>query len=58
MNQDVGIFKIFTITLKSGMICVLIDPLSSNPKNKSVLNDSKVPFVDFSKVINGKNDDL
>lgn len=50
-------FGIFSITPRPGKILVLVEALSRISTNEAVINDVEVPYVDFSKVINGYDDD-
>lgn len=51
--ETLGTFGIFHITLKCEITHVFGIALSRIPNKKAVINDGKVLYVDFSKVIGG-----
>ena len=57
--EILGNFGIFPITLKPGKIHVLGDALSRAPHAKvnATVNDVEVPYIEFSNIINGYEDD-
>lgn len=53
-----AIIEMFTITLKPGNIYVLQHSLSRIVNDEATVNDVRVPYVDFSKVVDGYDVDM
>lgn len=51
-----GTFGMFVIALKPGKIHAFEDTLSRTPNDRAVVNKFEIPYVNFSKVINGYDD--